>query len=130
MLQTRVISSAGGKKAIDMLLKGDGAEIRSKWQHWWSSIKRPGGDMADAQMKGISDAMDEVVSLKGVTGKKDSIGAMIAREAAKDTTMATALMASTMQGLHMQIPSLQKYKEMSRGGTGGQGFSECSQERV
>ena len=89
--------SAGGKKAIDMLLKGMEPN-QEQMAALVEQYKKAGGDMADAQMKGISEAMDEVVSLKGVTGKKDSIGAMIAREAAKDTTMATALMASNNAG--------------------------------
>ena len=89
--------SAGGKKAIDMLLKGMEPN-QEQMAALVEQYKKAGGDMADAQMKGISEAMDEVVSLKGVTGKKDSIGAMIAREAAKDSTMATALMASNNAG--------------------------------
>lgn len=89
--------SAGGKKAIDMLLKGMEPN-QEQMAALVEQYKKAGGDMADAQIKGVSEAMEEVVSLKSVTGNKDSIGAMIAREAAKDSTMATAFLASNNAG--------------------------------
>ena len=89
--------STGGKKAIDMLLKGMEPN-QEQMAALVEQYKKAGGDMADAQIQGISEAMDEVVSLKGVTGKRDSIGVMIAREASKDSSMATALMASNNAG--------------------------------
>ena len=48
-----------------------------------------------------------------MTGKKDSIGAMIAREAAKDTTMATAYGIKQCRGCICKFRHCRNTKEMS-----------------
>lgn len=87
----------GGKKAIAMLLKGmepNQEQMRALTEQY----KKAGGDMADARMQGINEAMEEMTSLKAVSGKEDSIWALLGMVASDDPTMATAMVASRNVG--------------------------------
>ncbi|MBS5632091.1 MAG: phage tail tape measure protein [Clostridiales bacterium] len=89
--------SAGGKKALKMLLEGMEPN-QEQMMALTEQYKKAGGDMADAQMRGISEAMDEMSSLRAVSGKEDSIWALLGRIASDDPAMATAMIASRNVG--------------------------------
>lgn len=89
--------STGGKKALEMLLKGMEPN-QEQMANLVEQYKKAGGDMADAKMQGISEAMDEVTALKGVAGKEESIWALLGNEVSKDPAMATAMIASRNAG--------------------------------